>query len=173
MFSTFDDLSIRQYDDLVSVDDGRQAVGDYKRCGAARNLDEIGQYLSLSSAVQGRSRLIEDIDARALERRTRDRDPLLLATRQFQASLADDGLVAVGQTDDEVVDVGQPGRPFDLVFMAAMSTEGDVVSDGVVEQHGVLGNYSDSSAQAGGGHAGDWHAVQKDAATVRFVELNQ
>ena len=45
-----------------------------------------------------RGRLVEHQDRRVLEHHARDRDALLLAARELEAALADQRLVAVGQS---------------------------------------------------------------------------
>ena len=58
--------------------------------------------LALGVDVERRGRLVEDQDRRRLEDGAGDGDALLLAAGEFQAALADLGLVAVGQRLDEV-----------------------------------------------------------------------
>ena len=60
-------------------------------------------------------RLVEDHDGRVLQQHAGDGEPLLLAARQPVAALADDGVVAVGQRGDDVVDLRGPARRVDLV----------------------------------------------------------
>ena len=58
--------------------------------------------------------LVEDQDARVLEDGAGDGDALLLAAGEFQAALADAGVVALGQAQDEVVHLGEAGGVLDL-----------------------------------------------------------
>ena len=54
--------------------------------------------------------LVEHDQERIAIKRARERDALRLAGRQRAAMLADDGLIAVGQIDDEVVNAGRLRR---------------------------------------------------------------
>ena len=65
-------------------------------------------------------------------------DALFLAARQFQAALADLGVVAVGETHDEIMDVRGTGGVFDSFFAGIGLAISDVVENRVVKQHRVL-----------------------------------
>ena len=72
-----------------------------------RPCGELGQRLldrPLGLGVERRGRLVEDQDRRVLEEHARDRQALLLAARELDAALADDGVEAVRQGGDEVVE---------------------------------------------------------------------
>src|SRR5262249_35532145 len=94
------------------------------------------------------------------------RDALALAARELEAALADDGLVAVRQRGDKTIDPGQPGRRFDLGATRTGPAIADVVTDRVVEQHGVLRHDADCPAQAVLGDAADVLAVDLDHAGI-------
>ena len=92
-----DDVSAVEDDDLVGIANGREPVRDGDRrptLGKAleRLLDE-----PLGLRVEGRGRLVQHEDGRVPEDRARNRDPLLLASREAIAALADHGVVAVGR----------------------------------------------------------------------------
>ena len=92
-------LATLQHDDLVSVDDGGEAVGDDQR-GAVGGDEVLSADLISSSvfeAVERRGGLVEDQDRRALEDGAGDGDALLLAARQLETALADRRVVALGQ----------------------------------------------------------------------------
>ena len=61
--------------------------------------------------VEAGDGLVEDEDLRALEQRTGDGEALALAAGEADAVFADLGLVALRQLLDDVVDLGEPGRP--------------------------------------------------------------
>ena len=97
MRAAFGDPALVEDDDLVGVDDGREAMGDDDR-GPARG-DALQGLLDrrLGPAVEGAGRLVEDQDRRVLEQGSGDRDALLLAAGKLEAALADLALIAVGQ----------------------------------------------------------------------------
>ena len=65
---------------------------------------------ALAFVVERAGRLVEDQDARVGDQRARDRDALALPARQAAAAFADDGVVALGQLQDEVVRAGERRR---------------------------------------------------------------
>ena len=60
--------------------------------------------------------LVQNQNLRCLQDRPRDREALLLPARQLDATLADEGLVSIGQIFDELVGVRAPGGILDLVI---------------------------------------------------------
>ena len=65
---------------------------------------------ALGLGVQGAGRLVEDQDRRVAQDGAGDGEALLLAAGEAVAALADDGVVAVGQRGDVVVDLGARAR---------------------------------------------------------------
>ena len=70
---------------------------------------------ALALVVERAGRLVEDQDARIGDQRAGDGDALALAARQAAAALADDGVVAFGQLEDEVVRAGELRRRDDAL----------------------------------------------------------
>ena len=94
---------------------GRWRAGARWRRGAA--LGEVVERLlhgALGAGVEGAGGLVEEQDGRVAQDRPGDRDALLLAAGEPVAALADDGVVALGQRGDEVVDARGAGRVLDL-----------------------------------------------------------
>ena len=162
-----------QHQDLVGVDHGREAVRDDQR-GAAGG-DALERFLErlLGAAVQGRSGLVEDEDRRVLQEHAGDGDALLLAAGELEAALADRGGVALGQAGDEVVDLGGPGRGLDLGLGGTGAAVGDVLGDGVVEEHGVLRHHADRATQGELRDCAHVLAVDRDPAARDLVEAEQ
>jgi len=109
-----DNPPVVEDDDLIGIADGREPVGDCDRRAALGEALERGLDRSLGLRVERRRRLVEDEDGRVAENRARDCDALLLAAGEAVAALADDGVVAVGELHDPVVDRGRPRRPLQL-----------------------------------------------------------
>ena len=78
------------------------------------DLVEGGLDGALGLVVQRAGGLVEHQDRRVAQQRAGDREPLLLATGEPVAAGADDGVVAVGQRRDQVVDPGRPAGGLDL-----------------------------------------------------------
>ena len=60
--------------------------------------------------IDGAGGVVEHEDARVGEEGAGDGDALALAARQVVTTLADDGVVAVVKSEDEIVSLGRPWR---------------------------------------------------------------
>ena len=159
--------------DAVGVDHGGESMGD-DHGGAIlghrreRLLDGL-----FGVAVERRGGLVEHQDARTLEDRPGDGDPLLLPARELQAALAHHRLPAVGQRLDEGPDVGHLGGLLDLGPTRVRASVEQVVVDALVEQHRVLGDDPDGGAQARLAHRADVLSIDQDAPAGEVVEPEQ
>ena len=81
----------------------------------ARELVQRLLHRTLGLGVQRRGRLVEDQHGRVPQHRARDRYPLLLAAGEAVATLADGGVIALGQGGDELVDLSRPRGVLDLL----------------------------------------------------------
>ena len=83
-----DDHALVEHDDLVRPHHGGEPVGDDQRGAVARDAVEGILDFLLGEAVEGRGRLVEQKDRRALEDGSRDCDALLLALRRTVSARA-------------------------------------------------------------------------------------
>ena len=93
-------------EDLVGVDDRRQAVGDDERRAALERDGERRLHVGLRRGVEVRRGLVEDHDARLGEQQPGDREALALAAGEPVAPLADHVSRPSGSERDEVVEAG-------------------------------------------------------------------
>src|SRR5207237_5547018 len=84
--------------------------------------------------VEGGGGLVEQQDPRVAQHRPRQRDPLALAAGQSRAPLADRGVVALRQRQDELVDLGVAGGGLHLAVTGRRAAQTDVLADRRVEQ---------------------------------------
>ena len=98
------------HEDHVGGHDRRQPVRDREGRTTARGVVEGALHDAFRHGVEGARGLVENQHRRILEQHPRDRNALLLATRQPVPALPDDGGVSVGERRDGVVDVGRPSR---------------------------------------------------------------
>lgn len=157
-------------DDFVGVVDGREAVGDHDRCAALQQGVKGVLHKFFALGVEGRSRFVEDQDFGILEYGSGDAQALALTAREFGAPVADVGVVARRTLHDEVVGVGDFGRSDDLFVRRSPASHGDVVFDGVVEQHGILRNDAHVGTQALLRVVADRNPVDQDVAARSVVE---
>ena len=105
----------------------------------------------LALGVEGGGGLVEEQYPGVPHQRPGDGHPLLLPARQLRALAAHPRAVAQGEAGDEAVDVGPPGRLHHLLHahLPLVVPVLDVVPDGSVEQHRLLGHEAQLGAQPG------------------------
>lgn len=69
-------------------------------------------------------------------------DPLALAAREALPAFADDGVITIGEADDEVVRIGRLGRANDLFQCGIRVAIANVLGDGAVEQVWLLQHHA-------------------------------
>ena len=143
-----DDAAAVEHDDPVGQAQRRRAVGDQhgRPRRRARRASEAWMRL-LGAGVDRRRGVVEDEHLRVGERGAGEGDALALPARQREAALADDGVVAVRQLEDEVVGLGDAGRGLDLGVGGVGPGEGDVLADRRREQEALLEHDVDRRAQ--------------------------
>ena len=77
---------------------------------------------------------VEDENGRIGEDGPGDRDALALTARELGSTVADERLVAVGETGDELVGIRLFRRTDDFLFTRAGGAVGDVLFDGTAEK---------------------------------------
>lgn len=171
--ASLDDRALLEHDDLVGVDDGREAMRDDERRAALGDLVQGRLNAMLGLGVERRRGLVEHHDGRVLEDRARDSDALLLAATEAQSAFADLGLVSVGKAQDKVVDLRHT-RSFVHFFVGRIDAAVlDVVRDRIVEEHRVLRNDADTTTQRGLRHGSNIDIVDRDATRNYGVEAEE
>ncbi len=130
----------------------------------------------ISSSMRGVDRrrgVVEQQDRRVGEERARERDALPLTTRQRQALLTDDCLVAVRELHDEFVGFGGAGRGLDFGRGRVGAPERDVRGDRVGEEERVLEHHADAAAQRLQRRVAHVEPVDLDRTGVNVVEPRQ
>ncbi len=123
--------------------------------------------------IDGGERLVEHQNRRVPQESAGDGETLALAARELDAFLADHGLVALRQAQNELVDVGGACGVLHFRLRCAGLAEPDVLLDRAVEQERVLVHHRDQGADLGKGQRPQVVAAQQDAALVGIVEAQQ
>ena len=142
-----DDAPAVEDDDLVRVAHGREPVRDRDRRPPLREPVERLLHESLRLVVERARRLVEHEDRRVAQHRARDRDALLLAAGEAVAALADDGVVALGQRRDHVMDARRLRRGLDLLVGRVRLREAEVLAHRRVEEIRLLRDDADEVAE--------------------------
>mmetsp|Transcript_28399 Transcript_28399/g.67582 ORF Transcript_28399/g.67582 Transcript_28399/m.67582 type:complete len:251 (-) Transcript_28399:186-938(-) len=122
-------------------------MGDDQRRATLAHLLECALDVVFSLCVQRARRLVQKHNLGVLEDGACNSDALLLAARQSQPALPHLRLPLLGEVHDRVVDLGRLGSLFHVVLGGVRAPVRQIVLDGVVEEHRVLGHHSDGLPQ--------------------------
>ena len=161
--------AVLEEDDLVQPFHRRNAVGDEQGGLSGPALFQVVQNDLLRPGVHRRDGVIKDQDGRVLQQGAGDGDALLLAARDGDAALAEDGLIAVLEIHDVVPDISETGRPLDVLRRGFVHTEGDVVGDGIREEEVVLRDIGAGLSHRADGNAVDVLSIHKEGAVGHIV----
>ena len=136
--SAFYDLALFDDEDLIGAANGGETMGDDE--GGAALHEEVEAVLDegFGFGVEGAGGFVENEDAGVGEYGAGDGEALALAAGELDAALADDGVVALGETLGELVDAGDGAGFHELFFGGGGAGELYVFADGSVEEEGLL-----------------------------------
>ena len=145
-------------------------VGDQQRGPVGHDAAQAVVDGLFDLGVDGAGGVVEDEDARIGHDGPGQGDPLALPARERQPALADDGVVAAGELEDELVGLGHPGRRLDLLVGGVGSSVGDVGPHRVGEEEALLEHDADLAAQRVQRDVAHVVPVDEDGAAVGVVE---
>lgn len=117
---------------------GRPPMRDQNGRAPLHDLVQRGVDLSLGRSIYGGRRIVEQEQLGIGDDGARQSDPLTLPTGQGQALLADNGVVPVGQLQNELLRLSHPRGRGDLLLAGLRVTVSDVRPNGVGEEEGFL-----------------------------------
>ncbi len=165
-----DQASVIEDRDLVGKLEGGPAVRDQQRGSSGHHLAQGRVDLGLDACVDRGRGVVEHQDRRVGDERPGQRDALALAAGQGKSLLADDGVVAVRQFEDEFLGLGGTGRGDDLCVRGVGPAVGDVVRHGVGEQEALFQYQADRGAQRVDRDVADVVPADPDRAGPHVVE---
>ena len=148
----------------MSNDEGGPAFHEPFHC-----FDDRG----LGFRIDGTGGLVENQDGGILQEGTGESDALAFAARQTHSALADLGLVAVEEADDELMGVRRLRRLDDLVVTGRGSRVGDILGDTCREQHGLLEDDGELVTQVGQLVIAQVNPVEENLAGRGVIEASQ
>lgn len=148
--SSFRDLSIFNHDNLISVNNSREPVCN-KDDSLLPTLNKLFQSLlnlSFRLSIECRGSFIQQQNLRPPNKRSRNSNPLLLSSGEFDTSLADYRIETIWEVVfivDEIVGVRSFASLNEIIFcvVCSLETVGYVLSDCSGEKDGFLRYYSD------------------------------
>src|SRR5437764_8572594 len=141
--AVFDNAPLVQDDDLVDVAQRAQPMRDREHRAPLDQRLQGMHDLGFGLHVQAGRRLIQDQDRRVAQDGARDGQALPLAAGEVLALLAHPRLVALGQRQDRLMDVGVFGRIHNLVVTGAGAPNGDILPDGAFEEYRLWQHHAD------------------------------
>ena len=165
MLADTDHLTVIQYDDLVSVHNGTDALCDDDASGIGELLCDTASDSLVGLIVERRERVVEDQDLRLGRDRSRDTESLLLTAGEVRTALSDRRLVLVSLLHDKAVSVRDLSRPSDVLEGHVGILERDIVFDVALEEEASLGSVTDAVSQILLENILDVDAVDEDFAS--------
>ncbi len=164
------DRAAVEHRDLVGVAHRREAVSDHdRRAALGQPLERLADG-ALGLHVERARGLVEHEHRRVAQDGAGDRDPLALAAGEAEAALADDGVVALGQRRDRVVDLGGARRLLDLLVGRIRPREAQVLAHRGVEEVGLLRDDADRVGQRAEPQLAQVGAVEPHGAALGVVQ---
>src|SRR5216684_3487319 len=167
--AVLDDAAALKGYDAIDAADGRKSVGNDEHGPAFDDTPHVVLNDPLALVIKSARRLVEDQNSRIHDEGAGDGDTLPLPTRETAAPLADDGVIAFGQFQDEVVRAGERGGGDDTLHRHRRVGERNIVAHGGVEQHVFLQHDSDLPAQPGNIRYGEIDAIDRDPPALRHI----
>ena len=147
MSALVDDPSPVQDDDPLGEMQRRLAMRDEQRGPVRHHPTERIVNRGLDPSVDRARRVVEDQDARVIENRARERDPLTLPAREREPALTDRGVISPRQLLDELVCLRGSGSGDDLLVRGVGMSVRDVGAHRIREQEALLEHDSNLPAQ--------------------------
>ena len=179
--STLHDLTVLHDDDLVSVTDSAQSVSndDDRLLSTVDQLVQGLLHLVLGLSIQSGGGLVEQKNLRLADQGTSNGDALLLATGEFDSSLAASSFVYIWEevkVVNEVVGVSLMASIVDHGFDLRVSlcikleTISDILANGSSKENGLLLDNSDLLVEPLGVQLLDVTSIEKNLTFDRIVE---
>jgi hypothetical protein len=137
-------LPIVEHDDIVKAKSREDPVGDHQGCFIMQVPVQVANDLVLCFGIHSAQAVIENNDARVLDQRPCNGDPLLLSATQRYAPLSYHGGKAMIETLYLFLNAGE-ARSLFYAFLAcrARKPETDIVSNRIAEEEYILLHIAD------------------------------
>ena len=167
------DAALLDNGDEVGRGNGGEPMGNDQSRAPGEDGEERLADEGFALGVEGTGGFVEDKDVGLGEDGTGNADALPLSATEEGAPVADRGVVALRQLEDEVVGVGYAGSLLNLAVGGLRHAVGYIVADGIVEKEGVLRHYADVPAEGRGEIGLDGATVDEYLAGGGFMETHE
>src|SRR6185437_4160569 len=168
--AAFNDSAAFEHEDLIGAANRGKAMGDHKRGPAAHQIAEAFLDQGLGFGIEARCGFVENQDARVGQDRSRNGNALFLTSRELDAALADNRVVAVLETFGKLVHARRAAGREDFVFSSPRAAERDVFADRAIEEKRFLQDDAKLRAIRVELDGGEIRAIHEDAAARWRIE---
>ncbi|MNH91728.1 hypothetical protein D3C73_442960 [compost metagenome] len=148
-------------------------MGDDKACSAFHQRVHRLLDLDFSPCIDAACRFIENQDGRVRQNCPGNSQQLLLPLRNIGGFLVQNSVIAQRKCADKVIGMRSFGGPHHIGFCSTLTAIGDVVTDGSVEQPGILEHHTEFAAQLTALHISNVETVDDNLAAADFIEAHQ
>ena len=147
MAAPLDDTALFQHHDAIRIADGGQAVSDNKGGAAIHQAIHAPLHQCLGAGINGGGRLVQDQHRGICHSCPCNSQQLALSLREAGAISGKHGIIAIRQTADKAVCIGQAGSGNALLIRSIQPAVADILQHGPGEQMGVLQHDAQAAAQ--------------------------
>ena len=170
MGAALDNAAVIQHHDGVGVAHGGKAVRDDKHGAPGHQRVHTALHNGLGARVDGAGRLVHNHHRWVGHSRTCNGKQLALTLAEVRAVAVQHGVVAIGQTADEVVRTGQLRRSNALLVTRIQVAVADIFHHRAGEEIGILQDDAQAVTQVRLPDLVDVDAVIADLAVVDVIE---
>src|ERR1700732_1670127 len=166
----FDDASTLDRKNAISPAHCGKPMGDNENGTAFADSAHVVLDDALALVIERAGGLVENQNAGIGHQGTGNSDALPLTARETAPTLADDGVVALGKFENELMRAGQVGRVDDPLHGHGGIGKRYIFGDGAIEKDVLLQNNANLSSQPGGVGQCEIDTVDDDTSGLRHVE---
>ena len=164
------DPSLLENDDQVAVTDRGQPVGNDKGSPSLHQLIHSRLDDLFCPRIDGAGRFVEDERRRIRDSRAGDRQELALALGEVCPVSCQHGVIAIRQTPDKAVGIGELCRADDLLLRGIQLTVADVIAHGAGKEVGILQDNAQRTAQISLSDLVDIDIIIADLSVLNIIE---
>ena len=170
MGTTLDDSSFFQHHDAVSIPHGRQPVSNHKGGATLHQGVHATLHQGFGACINGRCSLVQNQTGRICHSGTGNGQQLTLTLAQVSAVTGQHRLVAIRQTADKPICIGQLGSGNALVIRSIQPTVADVIHHRTSKQVSILQHHAKAAAQVSFPHLVHVNVIVANLTILNIIE---
>src|SRR5271157_4356696 len=170
MRAALDDAATFYHQNLVGTANSGQAMRDDERGAPLHQVREAFLDHALRLGVEAGGGFVQDENARVGQDSARNRDPLALSAREFDAAFADDGVVLQFVFLGKLIHSGDGAGAKDFLLRRIGLGKSHILANGSVEEKRILQNHPQLRALGLKPHSRKIDRINQHLARIRSVE---